>query len=125
MTVWSLEATDLYINNLGFFKYYLFLIFEIRLDIKQNCAIILYSTKGVLKVAAVKKATAKATIAKKAPTKKNTKKTTTKASAKKKVTKVTEEQIRARAYEIYEERGNHHGLDVDHWIQAEKELSQN
>lgn len=74
-------------------------------------------------MAAVKKTTAKATTAKKTQAKKTAKKATTKAPAKKKVTKVTEEQIRARAYEIYEESGSQSGLDVDHWIQAEKELS--
>lgn len=66
---------------------------------------------------AVKKTAEKTMTAKNARTKK-----TTKTATKKKATKVTEEQIRARAYEIYEERGNHRGLDVDHWIQAEKEL---
>lgn len=33
------------------------------------------------------------------------------------------EQIEARAYEIYLERGREDGHDVDDWIAAEKELS--
>jgi len=33
-----------------------------------------------------------------------------------------EEQIRRRAYELHEERGNQHGHDVDDWLQAESEL---
>ena len=34
----------------------------------------------------------------------------------------TDEQIRARAYEMYLERGGHHGLDFDDWVRAEREL---
>lgn len=34
-----------------------------------------------------------------------------------------EEQIRARAYEIYEQRGKNEGHDVDDWLQAEAELT--
>jgi hypothetical protein len=34
------------------------------------------------------------------------------------------EQIEARAYEIFLERGSEHGHDLEHWIAAEKELSQ-
>lgn len=34
------------------------------------------------------------------------------------------EQIEARAYEIYLERGRENGHDVEDWIAAEKELSQ-
>jgi Protein of unknown function (DUF2934) len=34
----------------------------------------------------------------------------------------TEEDIRARAYEMYLERGGHHGLDFDDWVRAEREL---
>jgi len=34
------------------------------------------------------------------------------------------EQIEARAYEIYLERGREDGHDVEDWLAAEKELSQ-
>ena len=34
----------------------------------------------------------------------------------------TDEQIRARAYEMYLERGGDHGLDFDDWVRAEREL---
>ena len=34
----------------------------------------------------------------------------------------TNEEIRARAYEMYLERGGHHGLDFDDWVRAEHEL---
>ena len=43
------------------------------------------------------------------------------------VTKTTielEEQIRFRAYELYEQRGGEHGNDLDDWLQAELELTQ-
>ena len=33
-----------------------------------------------------------------------------------------EEQIRARAYEIYEQRGRDEAHDIDDWLQAEAEL---
>ena len=33
-----------------------------------------------------------------------------------------EQEIRARAYEIYVERGGQPGHDVDDWIQAEREI---
>jgi Protein of unknown function (DUF2934) len=33
-----------------------------------------------------------------------------------------EEQIRRRAYELYEQRGRIHGFDVDDWLQAENEV---
>jgi hypothetical protein len=36
----------------------------------------------------------------------------------------THEQIEARAYEIFEERGSIAGDDVSHWLEAEQELSQ-
>ncbi len=36
----------------------------------------------------------------------------------------THEQIAARAYEIFEERGSIAGDDVSHWLEAEQELSQ-
>jgi hypothetical protein len=36
---------------------------------------------------------------------------------------VTDEDIRARAYEMYLERGGGHGLDFDDWLQAERELA--
>jgi hypothetical protein len=34
----------------------------------------------------------------------------------------TEEEIRARAYQMYLERGGGHGLDFDDWLRAEREL---
>lgn len=34
----------------------------------------------------------------------------------------TDEDIRARAYQMYLERGGHHGLDFDDWVRAEQEL---
>lgn len=33
-----------------------------------------------------------------------------------------DEEIRQRAYEIYEERGGNHGLDQDDWYRAEQEV---
>ena len=36
----------------------------------------------------------------------------------------TREEIEARAYEIYTERGATDGQDVDDWLQAEIELSE-
>ena len=33
-----------------------------------------------------------------------------------------DEEIRRRAYEIYRERGEQHGHDLDDWLQAEREL---
>jgi hypothetical protein len=36
--------------------------------------------------------------------------------------KPTEEQIRRRAYDIYEARGRQDGKNFDDWITAEKEL---
>ena len=36
----------------------------------------------------------------------------------------TEEQVRARAYQIYKQRGGQHGHDIDDWLQAEYELLQ-
>ena len=35
---------------------------------------------------------------------------------------VPEEQIRRRAYEIYLERGERQGCDLDDWLRAEREL---
>ena len=35
-----------------------------------------------------------------------------------------EQQIQQRAYELYEERGRTDGHDVDHWLQAESEVTQ-
>ena len=35
---------------------------------------------------------------------------------------VTHSDIVRRAYELYEERGDEHGHDVDDWLQAEREL---
>jgi len=34
-----------------------------------------------------------------------------------------EEQIRLRAHELYIERGNQSGSEMDDWLQAEEELS--
>ena len=36
----------------------------------------------------------------------------------------SDDEIRARAYEIYLERGGHDGLDFDDWVRAERELRQ-
>jgi hypothetical protein len=35
-----------------------------------------------------------------------------------------EERIRQRAYELYLQRGNQPGSDLDDWLQAEKEIRQ-
>lgn len=34
----------------------------------------------------------------------------------------SEEEIRARAYQMYLERGGGHGMDFDDWLRAEREL---
>lgn len=34
------------------------------------------------------------------------------------------EQIRIRAYELFEERGGAHGYDVEDWLRAEAEITQ-
>jgi len=34
-----------------------------------------------------------------------------------------EEKIRRRAYELYLERGGEPGHDLEHWLQAERELT--
>lgn len=34
------------------------------------------------------------------------------------------EQVAARAYEIYQERGGTDGMDLDDWLRAERELMQ-
>lgn len=34
-----------------------------------------------------------------------------------------EEQVRMRAHELYIERGNESGSEIDDWLQAEEELS--
>ena len=34
----------------------------------------------------------------------------------------TDEEIRLRAFEIYTERGALPGADLDHWLEAEREL---
>ena len=36
---------------------------------------------------------------------------------------ILEDQIRARAYELYEERGKEDGHDLDDWLRAEAELT--
>ncbi|MCU1334933.1 MAG: hypothetical protein JWO19_514 [Bryobacterales bacterium] len=35
-----------------------------------------------------------------------------------------EERIRRRAYELYVQRGNQPGSDLDNWLQAEEEVRQ-
>ena len=35
-----------------------------------------------------------------------------------------QEQIRRRAYELYEERGRYDGHDLEDWLQAESEVTQ-
>ena len=35
------------------------------------------------------------------------------------------DEIRVRAYEIYIERGQRDGEDLENWLQAEKELTEN
>jgi hypothetical protein len=37
----------------------------------------------------------------------------------------TIEEIRARAYEVYVERGRIDGFDLENWLQAEEELKRN
>jgi hypothetical protein len=39
-------------------------------------------------------------------------------------TMAKQEKIKARAYEIYVMDGNSPGKDLDHWLQAEKEVLQ-
>jgi len=39
-------------------------------------------------------------------------------------TSATFEQIAARAYQIYQERGDNPGSDVDDWLEAERQLNQ-
>jgi len=36
----------------------------------------------------------------------------------------TLEHIRLRAYELFEQHGREHGRDLDHWLQAEAEVTQ-
>ncbi|MBI2678948.1 MAG: DUF2934 domain-containing protein [Candidatus Koribacter versatilis] len=33
-----------------------------------------------------------------------------------------EDEIRRRAYELYEQDGRHHGRDREHWLRAEAEI---
>jgi hypothetical protein len=33
------------------------------------------------------------------------------------------EEIRRRAFELYEERGREHGQDIDDWVRAEAEVT--
>jgi hypothetical protein len=33
-----------------------------------------------------------------------------------------QEQIRQRAYELYQQRGGHEGLELEDWLQAENEI---
>jgi DUF2934 family protein len=35
---------------------------------------------------------------------------------------VNSDEIARRAYEIYQSRGAQHGSDLDHWLEAEREL---
>ena len=39
-------------------------------------------------------------------------------------TSATFQQIVARAYQIYQERGDNPGSDVDDWLEAERQLNQ-
>ncbi len=34
-----------------------------------------------------------------------------------------QEQIRVRAYQLYEQRGRRHGHDLDDWLKAEAEIT--
>ena len=36
---------------------------------------------------------------------------------------ILEDQIRARAYELYEERGKEDGHDLDDWLRAEADIT--
>jgi hypothetical protein len=38
--------------------------------------------------------------------------------------KPSEDEIARRAYELYLQRGGEHGKDVEDWVRAEKELSE-
>ena len=46
------------------------------------------------------------------------------ASAARPSSEPSDEEIRARAYEMYLERGGDHGRDFDDWVRAERELRQ-
>ena len=35
----------------------------------------------------------------------------------------SQEQVRRRAFELYEQRGREHGHDLDDWLQAESEFA--
>ncbi len=49
--------------------------------------------------------------------------TTTKSQGSKDIrSPVTREDIARRSYELFLERGGEHGHDVEHWIQAERDL---
>jgi H+-transporting ATPase len=37
-------------------------------------------------------------------------------------TRLTHDQIAARAYDLYEQSGRRDGQDIDHWLRAEREL---
>ena len=39
------------------------------------------------------------------------------------LSKTLEQDIRLRAYELFEQSGREHGHDIDDWLQAEKELT--
>ena len=39
-------------------------------------------------------------------------------------TRDLQDEIRARAYELYEQRGREDGHDLDDWLQAESEVTQ-
>ena len=39
------------------------------------------------------------------------------------VDSLREEEIRRRAYEVYLERGEEHGHEIEDWLQAERELT--
>ncbi len=51
----------------------------------------------------------------------NRKKTTTKTTAESQT--IREDEIRRRAYQLYEERGRQNGFDLDDWLRAESEIT--
>ena len=41
------------------------------------------------------------------------------------LSRAAEEQVRSRAYELYEQRGRADGHDLQDWLQAESEITSN
>jgi hypothetical protein len=60
--------------------------------------------------------------AKPAAKKKGARKTSAKAASRKAPPEPKDEEVRRRAYEIYERRGSEHGRDFDDWLEAEAEV---